>query len=122
MILELIVKASESVDALTSSSSPSKKVQLPAVVEVLLRLIIFLCFCCFVWGLIFLTAAVGISRCCLFCLKWVVNRVVQISAFMRICWSDWVDAENFGTVTICRMPSNVSVEQHALWDRWLDGY
>ena len=75
----------------------------------------------FVWILIFFTLIYAYLPLFHALLNWVCHSVVKVHMLIRIQCNDHVNSENGSRFLIGRRVANASIEERALWDRWLDG-
>jgi hypothetical protein len=122
MIWEYFTIIFDYVNSLVCPDSPYPTDQPRLDLVTLARLLVFfpaiLFLCCFVWLLILIYGCDAFVRVC-------VSSIWEIAKWFVRCyslpcrWANWVRRRSF---LICRGLPHASVQQHTLWDRWLDGY
>jgi hypothetical protein len=93
-----------------------------ALARLLILLPALLLLCGFVWVLIVLSALEGFVRVCVSSVGGIAKRMVQGYSLIRMLWSNRFNSAYRRRFMIGRRPPQGSIEQDALWDRWLDGY
>ena len=106
-----------------------------AIIQLLCNLLGILLSCCLflIYIVIYISLCVTIGRLlitvcrllitvCVHCVTWGFQTSCDLGSALLMRLRDWTSGGNARSSTINRRLPNSSVEQHALWDRWLDGY
>ena len=126
MIMEFFTVIFDYVNSLVCPESPSPKdeprldLALLARLLILLPALLFLCF--FVWVLIFFYSFESFVRICVFVVRGIAKRMVRGYAVSRMLWNNLANSAYGSRFMVGRRLPHGSIEQHALWDQWLDGY
>jgi len=126
MFLRYFTKIFDYVNSLVCPRSPfptdEPRLDMATLARLLLLLPAILLLCGFVWVLIVLSALEGFVRVCISSVGGIAKCMVQVYSLIRMLWNTRFSSAYRRRFLIGRRLPHGSIEQDALWDRWLDGY
>jgi hypothetical protein len=125
MILRYFTRTFDYVNSLISPRSPSPtdepRLDPATLARLLILLPALLVLCGLVWVLIVLSALEGFVRACTRSVAGIARGMVRGYSLIRRLWNYRFNTAYGRRFRSGRRP-HASIEQEALWDRWLDGY